>query len=220
MKQMTRTAAVLTATAAMLVAGVTTASAAGRGFGGGYGGGNGAGMRQGYAVQQGYGGTMQRGMGMQGGNGTCNVSTLPSGTLTADQQAALAAMAGEEKLARDVYTALAAKFPALTQFARVAQSEAKHLEAVRAMLAKYGIADPTSGLAPGEFASTLRSTQYRDLLASAVDSASALKVGVTVEQMDMDDLAKLIATVTAPDVKQLLSNLQRASRMHLAAFSR
>ena len=45
-----------------------------------------------------------------------------SETLTADQKANVASMVEEEKLAHDVYVALAAKFPADFQFARIANS--------------------------------------------------------------------------------------------------
>ena len=54
-------------------------------------------------------------------------------------------MAEEEKLAHDVYVALAARYPDLMQFARIQRSETMHLTAVRTLLTRYGIADPTTG---------------------------------------------------------------------------
>ncbi len=207
MKAMHKAIAALAATAAALTLAVAPASAAGRGgWGGPWAGSNGAGMGR----MGGWGGA---------GNGTMTcLDGVASGTLTATEKASLAAMAGEEKLAQDVYAALAKRFPTLPQFARISAAETQHLTALRALLARYGIADPTAGLAAGVFANADRQTQYTSLLASATDTASALKVGVTIEKLDIADLANLLKTVTAPDAKQVLTMLDRASDQHLAAF--
>lgn len=222
MKQTLKAGAVLAATAALLVAGMTTAQAAGRGNGYGNGAGSGWGMMGGAGVRggQSYGMGMMGGAGAGAGVGGCLGITAASGTLTADEKSALAAMAGEEKLAHDVYVTLAAKYPNLYQFSRIANAESMHLNAIRTLLARYGIADPTAGLAVGAFTSTARTQQFTDLVAKAVDPASALQVGVTIEKLDITDLASLLKTVTAPDVKQVLTMLDRASDMHLAAFQR
>lgn len=168
------------------------------------------------------------GMGMNGnrGNGRGMNSAvrgtganLPaSGTLTADQKADVAYMVEEEKLAHDVYVALAAKFPADFQFARIANSEAQHEAALRTILTRYNLADPTAGLAAGEFSTSDFQKLYSDLVAQATTAANALEVGVAIEKLDIADLTSSLEGVTAPDVIQVYTNLRRASQQHLTAF--
>ena len=198
--------AALTATAAVLALGVSSASAAGWGNGRSMmGRGNSSSMMS-------YGGQSY------GRSSDCTGTTAATGTLTAAEKDALIALTGEEKLAHDVYVTLAAKYPTLTQFARIANSETRHVDAMRSLLAKYGLKDPTAGLPVGTFASATRQAQYDSLVAKATDAASALAVGVAIEKLDIADLADILKTVTAPDVKQVLTMLDRASDMHLAAF--
>jgi len=146
--------------------------------------------------------------------------TAPMGTLTAPQRAELASMAEEEKVAHDLYIALAAKYPELRQFTNIANAELQHLTAVRTVMDRYGIADPTTGFAAGEFKTPAFQTMYNDLLAGATDSAKALAAGVTVEKADIADLKAAITAVDAPDVLQVYGNLLRGSERHLVAFSR
>jgi hypothetical protein len=170
------------------------------------------------------------GMGMNGNRGQGNgrgMSTsvrgtginLPaSGTLTADQKVDVAYMVEEEKLAHDVYVALAGKFPADFQFARIATSEAQHEAALRTILTRYGLADPTAGLAAGEFSTSAFQKLYNDLVAQATTAANALEVGVAIEKLDIADLTSALDGVTAPDVVQTYTNLRNASQHHLTAF--
>ena len=163
------------------------------------------------------GGMLGAGQGMRG-DGSGSATTLPTGTLTAAQKSAVAAMADEEKLAHDLYLQLASRYPATVQFARIAQAESRHLEAVRAVLSRYGSADPTAGLAAGVFASTSMQSLYDSLLAGATSSSSALAAGVTVEKADIADLTSALSGVTAPDVVSVLTHLRTASQHHLTAF--
>lgn len=167
------------------------------------------------------------GMGMMGGRGPggmggamnpgAGVATLPKGTLTADQQAALRGMAEEEKLAHDVYVALAAKYPTAYQFSRIAQAEQVHLDAVRALLTKYGLSDPTAGKAAGSFASEKIQGMY-DSFVKAATVEAAYKAGQDIEKDDIAALAAAGKGVTAQDVTAVYANLARASQMHLRAF--
>lgn len=143
---------------------------------------------------------------------------VAGGTLTAAQRATLVHMAEEEKLARDLYTALAARFPSLRQFSRIARSEATHLAAVRTLLTRYGIADPTVGKSAGTFSDPALQSLYDRLLAGATSPARALAAGVTVEKVDIADLARATEGVTAADVLRVYTNLSRGSQMHLRAF--
>jgi hypothetical protein len=129
-------------------------------------------------------------------------------------------MADEEKLAQDVYAAFAARYPSVV-FGNIGTAESTHLAAVRAMLARYEVADPTAGLAAGTFALPETTTLYESLLAQgSASEAAAFTVGRTVE---LDDIAKLDdarAGVTATDILRVYDNLRRGSTLHLAAFSR
>jgi hypothetical protein len=180
--------------------------------------GTGRGNVQGSGMGRGNG--MQGGTGMQGARGTAGTgaTTAVSGTLTSAQKAALAAMAEEEKLARDVYTVLATRYPDDTQFSRIVRAESRHLAAVRSLLTRYDITDPTAGLPAGSFASPATTALYTSLLASATNDATALAAGVAVEKADIAALNAAKAGVTAPDVLAVYSNLLTASQHHLTAF--
>lgn len=142
-----------------------------------------------------------------------------SGTLTDEQKDMLVVMADEEKLAHDLYVALGAQWDEPI-FARIAQSETRHQEAVRKMLARYEIDDPTIDLPPGEFSDEAVQELYTTLLAKGqVSTTEALQVGVLVEEDDLDALGRAVEGVTAPDVLRVYENLTRATQHHLEVFS-
>lgn len=192
--------------------GVTDHAGQGRGWGS-TGGRGGPGMM---------GGPGMGGPGMMGrradGTAADPLAGLVQGSLTADQKAKLAGMADEEKLAHDVYVALAASTKD-ARFTRIAAAESWHLTMVRALLTRYGISDPTVGRADGSFASAQVQQQYRDLVARGSTSAdAALAVGRDVENADLAALAGAGTGVGAQDVTTVYARLDRASRMHLRAF--
>ncbi|MCX6432238.1 MAG: DUF2202 domain-containing protein, partial [Actinobacteria bacterium] len=167
---------------------------------------------------QGQGRGMGSGSGMGMGMSTGTHITAASGTLTAAQKVDLLYMVEEEKLAHDVYAALAIKYPADVQFSKIVRAEAQHQAAVRTLLVRYGLTDPTAGLATGEFATASFQALYGDLLADATNSVTALGVGIAIEKLDIADLRDAKATVTAPDVVQVYTNLLAGSERHLVAF--
>ncbi|MFJ8962627.1 DUF2202 domain-containing protein [Lentzea sp. NPDC102401] len=144
----------------------------------------------------------------------------PSGTLTEVQRTALAANAEEEKLAHDLYTAFADRYD-LPIFDRIAAAETTHLDAVRTLMTRYGITDPTANQAPGHFATPAVQATYDQLLAEGTGSQdAALKVGRTVETADISLLRKSLDGLTAPDAQRVYGHLLTASQHHLAAFDR
>ena len=158
------------------------------------------------------------GPGQGAGDCTALVGQTAQGTLSADQKTRLAGMAEEEKLAHDVYVALAAS-TGDTRFTRIATAETRHLDAVRALLTRYGITDPTAGKAAGQFTNTATTTLYGNLVARGkVSLDTALGVGRTIETTDINDLAKATSGVTAPDATAVYTHLTAASKMHLHAF--
>ncbi|HET9654901.1 MAG TPA: DUF2202 domain-containing protein [Kineosporiaceae bacterium] len=209
--------------------GVTDPDGQGRGWGTA-GGRGGPGMMGGPGRMGGPG--MVGGPGMMSGDGTGPgmmgrradgtvadpLAGLAQGSLTADQKVKLAGLAEEEKLAHDVYVALAASTKD-TRFTRIAAAESWHLTMVRALLTRYGISDPTAGRPDGSFASAQVQQQYRDLVARGSASAdAALAVGRDVENADLAALSGAGAGVSAQDVTTVYARLDRASRMHLRAF--
>ncbi len=229
---MRRSVKIATTTAAMVAGGVLVASSAlaatyGPGSANCTGTGTGVQANSSTAQGQGFGGG-QRGMGrnaqqsgtvQRGASHAQNLAAVGSGTLTQQQKDDLQYMAEEEKLAHDVYTALAAKFPG-TMFSRIADSEQQHLDSVRSLLARYDLADPTAGRAIGQFASADISALYADLMGSASTVTAAYQVGVTIEKDDLAELDRADNGVTAPDVNLVYGNLAKASERHLAAFER
>lgn len=159
------------------------------------------------------------GPGAMAGTGTTTSTALGAGTLTSAQRTTVAAMAEEEKLAHDVYTALAARFPTDPRFARIASSESQHLAALRRVMTAYGIADPTAGLPDGTFPTAAAQQLYTELLAKATTIEAASAVGRAVETKDIADLDAAMASVTAaPDVDLVYSHLRTGSQRHLRAF--
>jgi hypothetical protein len=152
------------------------------------------------------------------------VATLPlaSGatpTVTATLKAQLIYIIQEEKLARDVYSALA-KTTTINKFANITKSEQSHMDQLKVILMTYGIKDPTLDLKVGVFVDKKLTALYKTLMTKgALSSADAIAVGVLIEQTDIKDLA-LIKNVTQADIKLTLANLLKGSQNHLAAFSR
>jgi len=163
-------------------------------------------------------GTAGPGRGM--GDGTCAgvQGVAPMGTLTDVQRTALAANAEEEKLAHDLYVALGDRYD-LPVFDRIATAETAHLRAVRTLMTRYGVSDPTAGQETGRFATPAVQKTYDDLLAKGLGGEqAALEVGKTVETTDIDGLRKALTGLTAPDVQRVYGHLVNASQHHLAAF--
>ena len=126
----------------------------------------------------------------------------------------------EEKMARDVYTALAAS-AVNPRFANIARAEQIHLNEVSAILKTYGIWDPTLTRAPGVYYNKTLAGLYSTLVARGSKSlADAYAVGVTIEQTDIADLANIAKNVTQADIRYLLASLKAGSANHLAAFKR
>ena len=153
------------------------------------------------------------------GTGTrADLTGVPSGTLTDAQRSALAAVAEDEKLAHDLYVAFADLYT-VPVFDRIATAETQHLAAVRLLLDRYDLADPTIGLEAGTFATASFQQLYdTQLTAGSADLAAAYEVGVLIEETDIADLKAAAVDLAAPDVERVYANLLAGSERHLAAF--
>lgn len=173
-------------------------------------------------IGSGYGMGSGHGMGSGYGDGTCmGLGVIAEqGTLTEAQKATLSSMAQEEKLAHDLYAAFAARYDAVV-FDHIAAAETQHLTAVRTLLQRYGITDPTANQPAGAFTDPAVQAAYDKLLAQGTASLpAAFSVGQQVERDDIAALKAGLNGLTAPDVKQVYTNLLAASQQHLTAFTR
>ncbi len=189
---------------------------AGNGKGKGKGNGRGG---QGQAERgQGNGSQGNRGQGHADGAGSEATGEL--GSLTEEQQAQMIFMAEEEKMAGDLYEVFYDMY-GVRVFTNIAASEDRHTDAVRNLLDAYGLADPTVGMAVGEFTLPEVQSLYDDLFAQGSESLeAALEVGVLVEETDIADLQEAVDGLDAPRAVAVYENLLAGSENHLRAFSR
>lgn len=154
----------------------------------------------------------------QGPGMTAYVMTLPAGELSEAEAATLLHMREEEKLARDVYATLYGAWNHWA-FERIVRSEQRHMDTVLALMEKYGVADPVTDDTTGTFADADMATLYEQTVATGVESlADALRVGATIEDLDIDDLLDAIEAADDEDLLTVYQNLLKGSRNHLRSF--
>jgi hypothetical protein len=128
-------------------------------------------------------------------------------------------MKEEEKLARDVYSALNLKWNN-TVFTNISAAENTHMNAIIFLLQKYGT-DYTVIPEPGIFTNSAFQSLYEELVAKGTESLEeAWKVGALIEEMDITDLVESLDKVTDESINIVFENLERGSRNHLRAFTR
>ena len=126
----------------------------------------------------------------------------------------------EERMARDLYAAIAAQYNNAVPFSTITISEQRHYDAVGVLLTRYGIADPATGKAAGVYANADIQKLYDSLLAqSKVSLTEAYKVGVAVETRDIADVKDAMSTATQADIDRVYANLLNGSEQHLQAFT-
>ena len=146
--------------------------------------------------------------------------TAQAATVSATTAKTLVAMTAEEKLAHDAYVTLGNYWNA-RRFQNISASETRHYTEMQTLLRAYGIKDTTANDAVGKFDDPAVQKLYDALIAEGKTSlTAAYGVGVKVEQMDIDDLDRILAKWMPADIKLVLQNLRAGSVNHLAAFSR
>jgi len=147
-------------------------------------------------------------------------TTNPVSTLTQAEQDMLLKMREEEKLARDVYVTLGQKFPSIGQIlTNIPKSEQKHTDTVKLVLDKYNLTDPITDDTVGIFKDQTFAKLYQDLVAKgSVSEVEALKVGATIEDLDINDLNSDLAKTTNPDIVGAFEKLRNGSYNHLRSF--
>jgi hypothetical protein len=168
----------------------------------------------------------QRGQG-RGMHGTGNsemclalINSTPKQALDSTEAAGLAYMREEEKLAHDVYATLNLKW-GLQMLGNISQSEDRHFSAIKLLLDRYGLPDPTANHPEGAFQNEGLQTLYGDLIKQGENSLKfAMRVGAIIEDLDIHDLEKAAASTDNSDLKLVYQNLRQASENHMRAFVR
>ncbi len=157
----------------------------------------------------------------KGGKGNC-VNSIDSVKydLSSIEKDGLIYIRLEEKLARDVYLTLGKTYKQ-KMFVNIPDSEQRHMDAVKALLDKYEIADPVIDNEVGSFSNTEFKKLFDDLVAKGQTSfKNAMLVGKEIEELDIKDLIERIEQTDNPDIKAVYENLKRGSENHLRAFTK
>ena len=124
----------------------------------------------------------------------------------------------EEKLAHDVYSAMFDLWGSRV-FGNILKSEETHQSQVLTVMETRDIDDPRSSKA-GVFVNAELQALFNELIAKGSKSAvDAYEVGVAIEELDIDDLTKMLATAKDADVIAMMENLRKGSENHLRAFN-
>ena len=160
-----------------------------------------------------------------GGSSSDNPTEVVDSSLSEEEIAGLLFMREEEELARDLYLDIyAAKDSRLDVFKSISDnSETQHAEAIRVLLVKYGIEDPSTGEHD-----TYTDEHLQDLydlllnIALGSDDLAALRVGALVEETDISDINTYKALVSEEhqDIILTYENLLCGSRNHLRSFAK
>ncbi len=154
----------------------------------------------------------------QGGQMDMSANLPPAGEVDDQEIADLLYMREEEKLARDVYITLGEQWN-LPVFTNISKAEQQHMDAVGVLLERYGLEDPVGDNPVGVFTDPELQALYDQLIAQGSQSmADALKVGATIEDVDIFDLQKAVADTDNADIQQVYKSLMAGSESHMRAF--
>ena len=170
-----------------------------------------------------------------------NAIDSTTSTLSEELANTLSYMGNEERLAYDVYNRLYAEW-GTKQFTNIAsKSEIKHIQSVQKLVQKYKMDDqasftnvdlpalgymytPVESMKAGTYDISKIQRLYDDLIAVGVASeVEALKVGCTVEVVDITDLDEYIGIAeqsNASDVVEVFDYLRKGSYNHYWAFDK
>lgn len=206
-----RTIIIVMALAAILALGLTAVSAQDSASGG-IGGGQGSGYQGGRGAEVRRGGAMNNGASMNGANGAnlgggLLISLPPASTEALSQDVIDLMIDGwlDEQHAYAVYGSIIDQFGALRPFVNIQRSEAQHIAAWEALLARYGVAIPEIP--------AFEIPQF----ASATDACAA---GAAAEVANFDLYDSMLAAFQPyPDLAYVAQALRDASEYsHLPAF--
>lgn len=159
------------------------------------------------------------GIGFNGGMAEL-INSLPHEDLSDEEIWGMTYMYEEEKLARDVYLTLYKTWK-IKILKNIANSEQRHMNAMKLLLQKYDIPLPIENDEVGFFSNTTLQQLYHELVAQGEPSPEdAVYVGATIEDLDIFDLKTYISQADNSDIRTVYQNLMKGSRNHLRAFVR
>ena len=93
------------------------------------------------------------------------------------------------------------------------------MDAILLLLNKYNLLDPVANNFAGVFANGTLQNLYNQLTTQgSASSLDALKVGATIEDLDIYDLKTALTKVDNQDIRLVYENLMKGSRNHLRSF--
>lgn len=128
----------------------------------------------------------------------------------------------EEKLARDVYDSMFAKWN-LNPFGHIRKSERMHMAEMQSLLKKYHVKDPALKHTdqPGVFNNPSLQALYNELVTKgSLSIKDALKAGALIEEVDIRDLKERKKNAVQKDIIEAYDFLIMGSENHLRAFCR
>jgi len=154
-------------------------------------------------------------------NGITTLDSIKAESLSNDEKIGLTFMREEEKLARDVYGLFYDKYGRRI-FNNINSSEERHTNAIKLLLERYEMQDPSANTDKGEFIDQDLQELYDTLIVKGETSVKeALKVGALIEEVDIQDIQKhLDEFVDNKDIDFVYNNLLNGSYNHLRAFVR
>jgi hypothetical protein len=146
------------------------------------------------------------------------ISDIPEEALSDEEKVGLIQMREEEKLAKDVYIVLYEKW-GQNIFNNISKSEQTHTDSIKSLLDRYEIEDPVTNDEVGVYTDSTLQQLYNDLVDQGEESLTeALKVGATIEDLDIKDLDEFVKVTDNEDILIVYQNLLKGSRNHLRSF--
>jgi hypothetical protein len=147
------------------------------------------------------------------------LDTIEPAALSDEEKESILFMLEEEKLARDVYSALYDKW-GLPIFNNIASSEQTHMNDMMLLVERYELSNPVTEDNAGVFSNQDLKKLYTELTAKGLKSLEdALIVGATIEDLDIADLAAQRKASDNDDIAVVYQNLEKGSRNHLRSFT-
>jgi hypothetical protein len=146
----------------------------------------------------------------------CDLATLDEhrGVLTGGQRVTLRALTERSKLAHDLVTAFADRYATFP--VKVVDVQEWDLAAMRSLLARHGIADPTTGRHPGAFTGPGTRSDYRRLLArGGTGLAAALDVTARLASETIVAMTAALSGLTARDVRHVYLHVLTGARQQV-----
>jgi len=163
---------------------------------------------------------ISQGQGPDDGTHEERMEALSDGDLTESEILGILFMREEEKLARDVYLALAESW-GMNIFSNIAGSENTHMDAVLTLIEMADLEDPVGDAGYGAFENQELQTLYNDLVERGNESLEeALLVGGAIEEIDILDLQAYMLETKDSALIDVYQNLLKGSINHLKSFVR